>query len=118
MEIIFQAHHATISDRMRARAERAVTKAARRLERAVGAVIRFEGDGPTRRVEIVLRSPRHRQLVAEGRSRFYGAALAAAVDRLIAQIPKKDTPRARARPAARVGARARARDLASDLASA
>jgi ribosome-associated translation inhibitor RaiA len=113
VEIIFQAHHATISDRMRARAERAVTKAAQRLGRVVAAVVRFEGDGPTRRVEIVLRSPRHRHLVAEGRARsYYGPALAAAVDRLIAQIPKKDgAPRSRTRPAAR-RPRVAARDLA------
>jgi len=114
VEIIFQAHHATISDGMRARAERAVNKAARRLGRAVDAVVRFEGDGPTRRVEIQLRSPRNRNLVAEGRSpRFFGPALAAAVDRLMAQIPKKDTPRARRRPAAR-----RPRAAAVDMAGA
>jgi len=96
VDIIFQAHHATISDHMRARAERAVRKASQRLRRAVDAVIRFEEDGPTRRVEIVLRAPRHRNLVAEGRSRFYGPALTAAVDRLQAQIPKKPTARPRA----------------------
>jgi ribosome-associated translation inhibitor RaiA len=115
VEIIFQAHHATISDRLRARAERAVAKAARRLGRVADAVVRFEGDGPTRRVEIVLRSPRNRSLVAEGRSRYYGPALAAAVDRLIAQIPKKDAPRSR-RPVTR--ARARLGAAPADLARA
>jgi ribosome-associated translation inhibitor RaiA len=89
VEIIFQAHHATISERMRTRAQRAVQKTAQRLDRAVDAIVRFEEDGPTRRVEIVLRTPRHRKLVAEGRSRFYGPALAEAVERLQAQIPKK-----------------------------
>jgi ribosome-associated translation inhibitor RaiA len=96
VDIIFQAHHATISDTMRARAERAVRKASLRLRRAVDAVVRFEEDGPTRRVEIVLRAPRHRNLVAEGRSRFYGVALAAAIERLQAQIPKKPAARPRA----------------------
>lgn len=97
MEIIFQAHHATISEPMRARAERAVRKVGRRLQRAVDAIVRFEEDGPTRRVEIVLRAPHFRSLVAEGRSRFYGPALAEAVARLEAQIPKKRATRVRAR---------------------
>jgi ribosome-associated translation inhibitor RaiA len=101
VDIIFQAHHATVSDRMRARAERAVQKTALRLRRVVDAVIRFEEDGPTRRVEIVLRTPRQRNLVAEGRSRYYGPALAEAVDRLQAQIPKKSSTRQRARGLAR-----------------
>jgi ribosome-associated translation inhibitor RaiA len=102
VDIIFQAHHATISDRMRARAERAVQKLAGRFVRVVDAVVRFEEDGPTRRVEIVLRTPRRRNLVAEGHSRrFYGPALAEAVHRLQAQIPKKRLTRPRARGVAR-----------------
>ena len=95
MEIIFQAHHATISERMRTRAERAVQKTAQRLQRPVDAIVRFEEDGPTRRVEIVLRAPRHRNLVAEGCARYYGPALAEAVERLQAQIPKKRAVRVR-----------------------
>ena len=108
MEIIFQAHHATISERMRTRAERAVQKTAQRLQRPVDAIVRFEEDGPTRRVEIVLRAPRHRNLVAEGCARYYGPALAEAVERLQAQIPKKRAVRVRARGTRSANGRARA----------
>ena len=50
MEILFQSHHAQVSDHMRERARTAVTKLGARLARAVNAVVRFESDGPTRRV--------------------------------------------------------------------
>jgi ribosome-associated translation inhibitor RaiA len=97
VEIIFHAHHATIPEPLRVRAERAVLKFGRRLQRAVDAVVRFEDDGPTRRVEIVLHAPKQRNLVAEGRSRSYAAALTDALTRLQAQIPKKNPSRTRAR---------------------
>ena len=97
MEIVFSAHHAVISDSMRLRAERAVEKAAKRLGRATDARVRFEQDGPTRRVEIVLHAKRQRRLVAEGSAKFFGAALAGALARLQAQLPKKDTPKTRTR---------------------
>ena len=99
--IIFHEHHAVSSENMRLRAERAVRKIARRLPHAVDAVIRFEQDGPTRRVEIVLHAPGHRQLLAKCESRYFGAALQDATDRLLAQLPKKDTPKTRARAVAR-----------------
>lgn len=86
MEIIFHEHHATISDRMRRRAESSVRAAAARLSRAVDAIIRFEQDGPVKRVEIVLHAPRQRDLIARGESRFYGRSLSSAVDKLAAQI--------------------------------
>lgn len=82
MQIVFQAHHAQVSEPMRERARRAVQKAAQRINRAVNAIVRFEEDGPTRRVEIVVRAPRQRPIVAEGRGRFFGAALATAIARL------------------------------------
>ena len=107
MEILFQSHHAQVSDRMRERARIAVTRLGERLARAVNAVIRFEEDGPTRRVEIVLRAPRHRNLVAEGCARYYGPALAEAVERLQAQIPKKRAVRVRARGTRSPNGRAR-----------
>ena len=75
MEILFQSHHAQVSDRMRERARIAVMRLAARLSRAVKAVVRFEEDGPTRRVEIVLHAPRRRAMVAEGSARFFGPAL-------------------------------------------
>ena len=102
MEILFQSHHAQVSDRMRERARVAVTKLGARLARAVNAVVRFEEDGPTRRVEIVLHAPRRRAVVAEGTARFFGPALAFAIDRLDAQTQKvKRTPKARSRKHAR-----------------
>ncbi len=100
MEIIFHAHNATISEPLRGRAERAVLKFGRRLQRAVDAVVRFEDDGPTRRVEIVLHAPKQRNLVAEGRSRSYATALTDALARLQAQIPKKNPVRTRVRVSA------------------
>ncbi len=86
MEIIFHAHHATISDSMRRRAEATVRRFGKRIGRAVDAVIRFEQDGPVKRVEIVLHAPSRRDLVARGESRFYGLALTDALARLASQI--------------------------------
>lgn len=86
MDIIFHAHHATVSDRMRRRAESAVRKVARRLGRTVDAIIRFEQDGPVKRVEILLHAPRQRDLMGRGQGRYFGPAFASAVDRLLAQI--------------------------------
>jgi ribosome-associated translation inhibitor RaiA len=102
VEIVFQSHHARVSDHMRERARIAVTKLGARLSRAVDAVVRFEEDGPTRRVEIVLHAPRKRAVVAEGSARFFGPALAFAIDRLEAQARQlKRTPKARSRKLAR-----------------
>ena len=86
MEIIFHAHHANVSDRMRRRAEATVRKAALRLSRTVDGIIRFEQDGPVKRVEILLHAPRRRDLVARGEGKFFGPAFATAMNRLIAQI--------------------------------
>ena len=80
MEIIFHAHHANVSDRMRKRAESAVRRAARRMARAVDGIIRFEQDGPVKRVEIVLHAPRQRNLIARGEGRYFGPAFAGAGD--------------------------------------
>ncbi|CAA9356413.1 MAG: hypothetical protein AVDCRST_MAG40-3199, partial [uncultured Gemmatimonadaceae bacterium] len=81
-----------ISADLRARAERAVHKAAARLHRAVDATVRFEEDGPTRRVEIVLHAPRHRPVVAVGEARLLGPALTAATARLQAQVSRGGSP--------------------------
>jgi ribosome-associated translation inhibitor RaiA len=92
VEIIFHAHHASVSDRMRRRAEAAARRAASGIARAVDGVVRFEQDGPVKRVEIVLHAPRHRDIVASGEARFFGPALSAAVDKLTAQVRKlRDT---------------------------
>ena len=95
MEIIFQSHHATVSPFMRERAERGVRKIAARMARAVDALVRFEGDGPTRRVEIVLHAPRHQDVRAAGAAPRFAGALSAALKKLDAQTrdPKRP-PRA------------------------
>jgi len=96
MQIIFHSHHASVSERMRLRAERGVRKLAARLGGAVDAVIRFEDDGPTRRVEIVMHASRHRRLIAEGQARFLGPALAQAVDGLRDQVDRARRLRSKA----------------------
>jgi ribosome-associated translation inhibitor RaiA len=96
VEIIFHAHHANVSDRMRRRAEAAVRRAGLRLGRAVDAIIRFEQDGPVKRVEIVLHAPRQRDLIARAEARFFGPAFAAAMERLAVQIRTLRTTRRRA----------------------
>ena len=105
MDIVFHSHHAAISDAMRERAARIVHKIANRTTRVTGAVVRFEEDGPTRRVEIELHTP-GRKLVADSRGRYFGAALADAGQRLLARAQrdrrdknKKHTMRARRRAA-------------------
>jgi hypothetical protein len=97
MEIIFHEHHATVSDYMRQRAAAGVRRLTARLERAVDAVVRFEADGPTRRVEIILRTPRHKRLVAKAEGRYFGPVLGVVLARLRPQIAAvKRTTRARA----------------------
>jgi len=73
---------------MRRRAELAVQRAAARLARAVDAIIRFEQDGPVKRVEIVLHAPRQRNIVVLAEDRFYGRALTAAISKLSSQVRK------------------------------
>jgi ribosome-associated translation inhibitor RaiA len=97
MEIVFHNHDAPLSDRMRRRAEQAVRKVARRATRPVDAVIRFQQDGPTRRVELVLHTANRRH-VASSEGRYFGTALVDAARRLAVQVNhKKRTPKARAR---------------------
>lgn len=86
MEIIFHAHHAEISPRLQHRAEQALRKVVQRLGRAPDAVVRFEGDGPMNRVEVIVHAPRGRRLVASGEGRQLGGALTAALERLNAQV--------------------------------
>jgi ribosome-associated translation inhibitor RaiA len=89
VEIIFHAHHAVISNGMQQRAERTIRRLAQRLGRPVDAIVRFEQDGPTRRLEIVLHAPRRRALVAQGFSRTFGPALSEAVGRIEEQIRRR-----------------------------
>ncbi len=102
MEVIFHSHNAVISDRLRSRAESKVRKLGTRVSRAVDAVVRFEQDGPTRHVEIVLHASPRRRVVSNGYARRYGPALAEAVSKLETQLSRsKRTPKARARAIAR-----------------
>lgn len=88
MEIILHGHHAPMSPRLQRRAREGVSKLARRLGRPVDAVVRFEEDGPTRRVEITLHAPRRKPIIAEARARYTGTALGEALDRLGVQIDR------------------------------
>lgn len=97
MDIVFHGHRAAVSDHMRQRAAAGVRRLTARMTRAVDASVRFERDGPTRRVEIILHAPRHRRLVAEATSRYYGPALVEALSRLGRQVASvKRTRRSRA----------------------
>ncbi|MGA9837017.1 MAG: HPF/RaiA family ribosome-associated protein [Gemmatimonadaceae bacterium] len=88
MEIIFHGHRAPMSPRLTRRAREGVSKLARRLGRPVDAIVRFEEDGPARRVEITLHSPRQKPIIADARARYTGTALSQALDRLGAQVDR------------------------------
>jgi ribosome-associated translation inhibitor RaiA len=86
VDVVYHAHNAVISDRMKQRASRGLSKITQRLDRAVDATVRFHQDGPTRRVEIRLNAPGQRDLVSEGMARFYGPALNIALAHLESQV--------------------------------
>ncbi len=92
MEIILHAHHADVTASLRTKAEAAVRKLGARLRRVVTAIVRFEGDGPTKRVEIVLQAPRRRDLIATAMGKRYEPALTAAVHRLETQVARYKRP--------------------------
>lgn len=106
MEIILHAHHADVSDTLRAQAERAIERLAGRASRAVKALVRFVGDGQTRRVEIVLHSARHGELFAQADARAFAPALTAAVQRLEMQVARASRMRRAPRGEPRGGGRA------------
>ena len=86
MEIILHAHHAEVPANLQRDAVEAVKIIAARLRRVVDAIVRFESDGPERKVEIVLRAPRRREVVAQGFDRQFEPALALALTRLQTQV--------------------------------
>ena len=86
MEIVFHSHHATVSDRMRLRAVHGLEKLGRRMIGIVDASVRFEQDGAVRVVELVMRAPGRRQLVAKASGRYWGPAIAEALRGLEQQI--------------------------------
>ncbi|QJR35250.1 HPF/RaiA family ribosome-associated protein [Gemmatimonas groenlandica] len=88
MEIILHAHHAEVTESLRAQAEAAVIRLAKRLHRVANAIVRFVGDGETRRVEIVLQRARSRELFVHADARAFAPALSAAVHRLESQVSR------------------------------
>ena len=102
MEIVFQNHDAPISDNMRRRAEQALRKVARRANRVVDGLIRFQQDGAARRVELSMHTGSGRPYVARAEARYFGSAPADAARKLATQIDhSKRTPKARARKLSR-----------------
>lgn len=85
MEISYYAHHAAISPRLQERAEQGLHKLARRLGRVVDASVRFEEEGPMRRVEIIVHLPRGRRFMAAAQGRHFGPAVSTALSRIVAQ---------------------------------
>jgi ribosome-associated translation inhibitor RaiA len=106
VEIVIHSHHADVSDHMRKRALRAVERAATRVPRIVEGIVRFEEDGPTRRVTVTLRAPKHHDLMGKAEGRFFGPALAGAIAKVLAQAGKEKRSNGRGSPR-RAAARAR-----------
>ena len=105
MDIVFHAHHANVSDYMRRRAEAALRRLARRADRPVDGVIRFEQDSGVRRVELTLHAS-GRRYVAHSEGRFFGTLLADALRRLSVQLAHNKRPlRARAQRRRTISAR-------------
>lgn len=108
MEIVIYSHHADVSAYMRKRAARAVERVAARVPRIVEGVIRFEEDGPTRRVTVTLRAPKHHDLMAKAEGRFFGPTLTAAINKLQIQTGREKRSNGKGNPR-RLAARARER---------
>lgn len=89
MEMVFSHRGISLTQSMLKRAEQAVLKAAKRIPRATGAIVRFDEDGPERRVEIVFTAPRGTRLVAAAVGRYWGPALNAALGKLVRQASKE-----------------------------
>jgi len=86
LHIVFQIHHADASEPLQQKAARAIEKLATRLRGAVDATVRIAGDGAMQRVEIAMRRPRRKALVAVGTDRQVDGALTQALVALESQI--------------------------------
>lgn len=95
MEIILHAHHAEVTESLREHAEAAIHRIAARVHRVANAIVRFIGDGTTRRVEIVLQGTRTRPLFAHADARDFAPALATAIHRLESQVARVRSQRLR-----------------------
>jgi ribosome-associated translation inhibitor RaiA len=89
MEISFSHRGIALTQSMLKKAERAILKAAERIPRATGATVRFDQQGPERRVEIVFTAPRGTRLVAVTSGRYWGPALDAALTKLVRQASRE-----------------------------
>lgn len=97
MELVFSHRGIALTQSMLKKAEAAVIKAVERIPRATGATVRFDEDGPERRVEIVFNGPRGTRLIAAAAGRYWGPALNAALTKLVRQASKeRRTPARRA----------------------
>lgn len=105
MELVFSHRGIALTKSMLKKAEKAVLTAAERLPRATGANVRFDEDGPERRVEIVVTAPRGVRLVAAAAGRYWGPALKAALTKLVRQASKERRTPARRTPARRAAGR-------------
>lgn len=102
MEIAFHRNGALVSDATLRKIEKMIAEAGTRFPRAMDATVRFDAAGVTRRVEILLRAPRHTPLVATGEGRYFGPAASQALQRLRLQLRReKSLPKTRARVQAR-----------------
>ncbi len=101
MEIVFSHRGIALTESMLKKAERAILKASERAPRATGALVRFEQDGPERRVEIVFTAPQGVRLVASASGRFWGPALDDALVKLVRQASKERHTPARHTPSRR-----------------
>jgi ribosome-associated translation inhibitor RaiA len=88
LHIVFQIHHADASEALQQKAARSIEKLATRLRGAVDATVRIAADGGLHRVEITVRRPRRRVLVAVGADRQAEVALGQAVDALESQVAR------------------------------
>lgn len=89
MQLVFKHVGIALTQSMLKKAEAAVLKAAERIPRATGATVRFDEDGPERRVEIVFTAPRGTRLVAAAAGRYWGPVLNAALAKLVRQASKE-----------------------------
>lgn len=95
MEIILHAHHANVSESLKRRTEAALRRIATRMHNVANAIVRFVGDGPTRRVEIVLHGTGTRSLFAQADAAHFAPALTIAMHRLESQIGRVRSRRTR-----------------------
>lgn len=92
MEVILLARHAEVTDALREQAYFAVQRLAAKLKLEANAVVRFVGEGQTRRVIIVLRASGLGELSAQADARHFGPALQTAVQKMETQLSRINRP--------------------------